>query len=439
MKLYIIADDLTGANATSVLLAKDGFKCSTFIDSNTLTDDNASKTDAIAISTDSRGISKEEAYIAVGHEVERVKHLNPIYNKRIDSTLRGNIGAEIDAILDKNSDSVAIVVASYPDSGRVSIGGILLVDSVPLQNTFVAKDPKFPVTKSNIQEIINTQTKYNSTNISITDVLMGSKYLAHKMQLFVEEGNRILIIDAVTNNDIKIIAQAAALAEFDIVTVDPGPFTKYYMNERFGTLNIEHGKKVFFAIGSVTKTTIGQIEHLVATKNPTLIKVDPLKLIDDLTVEEEIKRVLDAINIKLSTSKSNLVGISTTTREDEVLDLKKLSLKFGLDTEAISVKINKGLARITELALEMSHSSIGALYTSGGDVTKEVMRRLDVKGVDIKDEIVPLAVYGRFIGGKYPNMPIVTKGGLIGEKDTLTMCLDYLSTKVSTQYYLKDK
>ena len=31
MKLYVIADDLTGANATSVLLAKEGFKCSTFI------------------------------------------------------------------------------------------------------------------------------------------------------------------------------------------------------------------------------------------------------------------------------------------------------------------------------------------------------------------------------------------------------------------------
>lgn len=437
MKLYVIADDLTGANATSVLLAKEGFKCSTFIDSNTLNNNNISESDVIAISTDSRGLTKEEAYLSVSREVDRVRYSNPLYNKRIDSTLRGNIGAEIDAILDKKTDSIAIVVASYPDSGRISIGGFLLVDSVPLQNTFVAKDPKCPITNSNIKDIIKSQTKYEVANIHINDVLMGAKYLAHKMQLFIEEGNRILIVDAVTNSEIEIIAKAAAISEFDVVTVDPGPFTKYYMNEKFGCLNINHGKKVFFAIGSVSKTTIGQIEHLVATKAPALIKVDPLKLIDDTEIDNEIKRVLDIIKIKLDENKSNILGISTTTREEEVLDLTELSSKFNLDKEEISVRINKGLARITESALEISNSSIGALYTSGGDVTMEVMRRLNVKGIDIKDEIIPLAVYGRFIEGKYPHMPVVTKGGLIGEKETLSMCLDYLLTKVSTQYYLK--
>lgn len=73
-----------------------------------------------------------------------------------------------------------------------------------------------------------------------------------------------------------------------------------------------------------------------------------------------------------------------------------------MDEEAISVRINKGLARITELALELSNTSIGALYTSGGDVTMEVMKKLGVEGIDIKDEIIPLAFYSRFIGGKYP-------------------------------------
>ena len=67
----------------------------------------------------------------------------------------------------------------------------------------------------------------------------------------------------------------------------------------------------------------------------------------------------------------------------------------------------------------------------------EVMKKLGVKGIDIKDEVIPLAVYGRFIGGKYPNMPAITKGGLIGDQKTLSLCIDYLLTKVSTQYYVK--
>lgn len=437
MKLYVIADDLTGANATSVLLAKEGFKCSSFIDSTLLDDQNMSSYDVVAVSTDSRGVTKQEAYNRVSKEVERVKHLKPNYAKRIDSTLRGNIGSEIDAMLDQDENSVAIVVASYPDSARISIGGFLLVDSVPLQNTLVAKDPKSPVTNSNVKEIIENQTKFKAADIHIGDVLRGEEFLSKKINLLVEEGNRIIVIDAVTNDEIETIAKASALTKLNIISVDPGPFTKSLMSAKYGDSQVEQGKKVFFAIGSVSKTTIGQIENLVATKSPSIVKVNPLKLIDDKKVDKEIQRVLSAIEEKLKFNTSNIVGITTTTREDEVLNLTELSKELNIDEEAISIRINKGLAKITDLALELSKSSIGALYTSGGDVTMEVMKKLGVEGIDIKDEVIPLAVYGRFIGGKYPNMPAITKGGLIGDKKTLSLCIDYLSTKISTQYYVK--
>lgn len=437
MKLYVIADDLTGANATSVLLAKEGYKCSTFIDSGLLNDENMSRCDVVAISTDSRGVAREEAYERVSKEVERVKHLQPIYTKRIDSTLRGNIGSEIDAILDKDKDSIAIVVASYPDSGRISIGGFLLVNSVPLQNTLVANDPKCPVTNSSVKEIIQSQTKFKVADIQISDVLRGEEFLSRKINLLVDEGKRIIVIDAVTNDEIETIAKACVSTKLKVIPVDPGPFTKCLMNAKYGCSHVGQGKKVFFAIGSVSKTTIGQIKNLVATKSPALVKVDPLKLIDDEKIDQEIERVLNIIKEKLKLNLSNIVGITTTTREDEVLNLSELSKKLNMDEESISAKINKGLAKITALALESSNLAIGALYTSGGDVTMEVMKRLGVEGIDIKDEIVPLAVYGRFIGGKYPNMPAITKGGLIGDEKTLSICIDYLAAKVSTQYYVK--
>lgn len=437
MKLYVIADDLTGANAASVLLAKEGYKCSTFIDSNLLNEENMKSYDVVAISTDSRGVTKNEAYEKVSEEVKRVKHLKPVYTKRIDSTLRGNIGAEIDAILDQNENQIAVVVASYPDSGRISIGGFLLVDSVPLQKTLVAKDPKCPITNSSITEIIKSQTRYKVAHIQISDVFRGDVFLSKKISLLSEEGNRIIIIDAVTNDEIDTIAKASILTELDIVAVDPGPFSRCLMNAKYGDCNIGHGKKVFFAIGSVSKTTINQIENLVATKSPILVKVNPLDLIDDEKIDKEIERVLNILSQKLKLDTSNIVGITTTTRQEEVLNLKELSNQLGIDEESISVKINKGLAKITELALGLPNSPIGALYTSGGDVTMEVMKRLGVEGIDIKDEIIPLAVYGRFIGGKYPKMPAITKGGLIGDKKTLSLCIDYLATKISTQYYVK--
>lgn len=437
MKLYIIADDLTGANATSVLLAKEGFKCSTFIDANLINKENANKYDIVAVSTDSRGIKPNEAYEKVSYEVNRVKHNNPMYTKRIDSTLRGNIGSEIDAILDNTKDSIAIVVPSYPDSGRIAIGGFLLVNSIPLEKTLVARDPKCPITNSRVSDIIKNQTKYKISSIEINEVLRGETSLGQKIKQLADQGSKIIVVDAVTNEDIEIIAKASKLSNLNIISVDPGPYTKCLMNEFCGESIVEQGKKVFFAIGSVSKTTISQIEHLAVSKSPSLIRVDPLKLIDDKLKNEEIKRVIEIVKEKLKYATSNILGVVTTTREDEVLDLSSLSKELNLDEESISVKINEGLALITELSLQISNSSIGALYTSGGDVTMEVMKRLHVEGIDIKDEVIPLAVYGRFIGGKYPNMPAITKGGLIGDKETLSMCIDYLLTKISTQYYVK--
>jgi uncharacterized protein YgbK (DUF1537 family) len=96
----------------------------------------------------------------------------------------------------------------------------------------------------------------------------------------------------------------------------PGPFTRSYLNEKYGSSTVEQGKKVFLSIGSVSKTTIGQIEHLLVSRNPDFVKVDPLKLIDDNQVDKEIDRVISIIREKLEANKSNILGVSTTTREE---------------------------------------------------------------------------------------------------------------------------
>src|SRR5690606_42127559 len=59
-------------------------------------------------------------------------------------------------------NSVAVVVASFPDSRRISSGGYLLVDSVPVQETDVAKDPQRPIKESYIPGVIQKQSKNRS-------------------------------------------------------------------------------------------------------------------------------------------------------------------------------------------------------------------------------------------------------------------------------------
>ena len=96
----VIADDLTGGNATGVLLAEMGYKSFTILNENGTA---AKDCDCVIYPTDSRSISPEEAYSRVRNITRSLydtKDTIKIWSKRIDSTLRGNIGSETDAMID---------------------------------------------------------------------------------------------------------------------------------------------------------------------------------------------------------------------------------------------------------------------------------------------------------------------------------------------------
>jgi uncharacterized protein YgbK (DUF1537 family) len=79
---------------------------------------------------------------------------------------------------------------------------------------------------------------------------------------------------------------------------------------------------------------------------------------------------------------------------------------------------------------------LGGLYVSGGEVTVTVTRRLQAAGLRVRDAVLPLAMYGNLIGGLHPDLPIVTKGGFVGDAHGMTQCMDYLIAKLSTRTHL---
>ncbi len=122
----VLADELNGTLDTGVQFRKKGFvtfvtlKCShPFPDAL-----------ALVFNLESRHLSGEMAY----EGVQRIcKKLNGrILYKKIDSTLRGNVGWEIVAMLDGLGCNRAILVPSYPAQGRTVENGILRMNGIPL-------------------------------------------------------------------------------------------------------------------------------------------------------------------------------------------------------------------------------------------------------------------------------------------------------------------
>ena len=423
-KYIVIADDLTGSNATCSLFKKIGLRAASILK---LQGDINYDVDVISYSTASRGLDKEEAYKKVSEAIKILKNKDVlVYNKRIDSTLRGNIGTEINAMLDNlEDDRIAVVIPSYPDSGRIVVNKTMLVNGVLLENSDAGKDPKTPIKTSCVESLIQKGIKYSSTYFTLSDIEQPIEEIVKKIQEAIKK-SRVLIFDAVNNEDIIKISKAIIHSDIDIVTVDPGPFTLYYSKELQKKNHLE--KKILMVIGSVTATTKKQIEYILQEEDIFLVKMKVEDFFEKETCLKEIERVISYI--KKGIASYDLFLVTTSPIGDEKkADLQKLAENLNTTVEEISKIIANTLTETVVKILKETEKFEG-VYSSGGDITIALLEKLKAIGVEIREEVIPLAAYGRLIGGDFPNLKLVSKGGMVGDEKTIKLCLHKIKNDI---------
>ena len=423
-KYIVIADDLTGSNATCSLFKKIGLRAASILK---LQGDINYDVDVISYSTASRGLDKEEAYKKVSEAIKILKNKDVlVYNKRIDSTLRGNIGTEINAMLDNlEDDRIAVVIPSYPDSGRIVVNKTMLVNGVLLENSDAGKDPKTPIKTSCVESLIQKGIKYSSTYFTLSDIEQPIEEIVKKIQEAIKK-SRVLIFDAVNNEDIIKISKAIIHSDINIITVDSGPFTLYYSKELQKKNHLE--KKILMVIGSVTATTKKQIEYILQEEDIFLVKMKVEDFFEKETCLKEIERVI--AYIKKGIASYDLFLVTTSPIGDEKkADLQKLAENLNTTVEEISKIIANTLTETIVKILKETQKFEG-IYSSGGDITIALLEKLKAIGVEIREEVIPLAAYGRIIGGDFPNLKLVSKGGMVGDEKTIKLCLHKIKNDI---------
>ena len=423
-KYIVIADDLTGSNATCSLFKKIGLRAASILK---LQGDINYDVDVISYSTASRGLDKEEAYKKVSEAIKILKNKDVlVYNKRIDSTLRGNIGTEINAMLDNlEDDRIAVVIPSYPDSGRIVVNKTMLVNGVLLENSDAGKDPKTPIKTSCVESLIQKSIKYSSTYFTLSDIEQPIEEIVKKIQEAIKK-SRVLVFDAVNNEDIIKISKAIIHSDINIITVDPGPFTLYYSKELQKKNHLE--KKILMVIGSVTATTKKQIEYILQEEDIFLVKMKVEDFFEKETCLKEIERVI--AYIKKGIASYDLFLVTTSPIGDEKkADLQKLAENLNTTVEEISKIIANTLTETVVKILKETEKFEG-VYSSGGDITIALLEKLKAIGVEIREEVIPLAAYGRLIGGDFPNLKLVSKGGMVGDEKTIKLCLHKIKNDI---------
>ncbi len=435
----VVADDLTGATTTGVLLARSQARTAVFFNVEAAANaESVERLDAVIISSNSRPLPANEAYEKVKEATGALQQMGVTYfQKRTDTTMRGGIGVEIDAMLDQLSpDTVAVVVPAMPQSRRILVGGYSVIDGVALVNTPVARDVRTPVTENYIPRLIAGQTRRQVGLVTLDHVLGGDRAVKEALAQQRAAGCSVIVVDAITLEDVENIAQACIALNWNVVSVDPGPFTSKLAYHRsligLEKPNIppkadEKGKTVLIAAGSATPVTKKQMEILCEDSRHVRISVDPVALIEGgdtalAEVSEAVRRAAGLLQlgeppraILFETALHG--GILNLTEEDN-----KRHYAMGMSADRINAGLGMMIARVLE---EAGREKIAGLYTTGGDTMVNVCRQLGVECIEVTDYVIPQTDIGRLVGS-YAGLPIVGKGGLTGNDNTACDIVDRL-------------
>lgn len=428
-KIAVIADDLTGANDTGVQFSKHGVPTIVVLEMDEL-DFAAEMADVIAISTDSRALTAESAYQSVKRaaDVLRQKGISRVY-KKIDSTLRGNIGAELDAVMDAFGASCAFVVPAFPGTGRITLNGKQLVDCIPVSESDTGSDILSPVRESHVPTLLAAQTSRRVGHAPIDWVRQGVHGLEQRLSALLQSGFEVIVIDAVTDDDLLCIARTLCALDSSAVIAGAGglaatlPETLGMLDPARSALGCSNSSGVLTVVGSATPVAHEQVEYAVSTMGLEHIVISASSVLsgldsDDSQIEVIVRDVVEPVregrDVVISVSPPDSAGTATTCPAD-------------------SRRIADFLGHICGAVLEAT--TVAGLVLTGGDTALSVCNHLGAVGISLADEVAPGVPCGCLVGGPHAGLRTVTKAGGFGQRETLAMCIGCLR---STRSRLKE-
>ncbi|UOF92611.1 four-carbon acid sugar kinase family protein [Fodinisporobacter ferrooxydans] len=420
-RIAIIADDLTGASDSGVQLARKGLKTIVAIQSLRALMEN--EPEVIVLDTDSRAVSSELAYSKVKQLIDELKHagMTGVY-KKIDSTLRGNIGAEIDAILDVMDFDIAIVAPAFPKIQRVTKHGVHFLNGTEIHQTEIGKDPKCPVTESNISRLLSNQSKRKIGCMYLQTIRAGQMEIQESMEYMLQQGIEIIVADAEQEQDLIHLVDGLKNSSRKILWVGSAGLAQYLLELYDLPERLTHGlevpktdKPVMLVAGSISNITLQQLQAVGQLPNVERIQFDPILVLQGgEACEKEMKRCLYKVREAIRAGRD--IALYATSTKAQVDETTACGSQFGINRAEIADRIASALGCIA--AGILSTESLQGIILTGGDTAIAVCTQAGVAGLLLLDEMEPGIPVSRLIGGPQSVLTI-TKAGAFGTEESL--------------------
>ena len=395
MLIAVIADDLTGAADTGVQFVHAGYRTAVFFRATEVIEDNL---DAVVFDTDSRAMPAGFAAKRVVDAAHAARGARIVY-KKLDSTLRGNVAAELAAALGGARRDRVIVAPAFPAAGRITVGGIQRVHGVPVDETEMANDPHTPVREAHVPSLL--ADTFSSVGLLSVEDLAEPEFVRGAV-----EDYECVVADAERDADLEALVRAvpdpagllwagsAGLA-LALGSVYPGPCA--------GTTRVRRtpARPVLVVVGSLSGVAREQVRRLVVEYGGVDVSVDG----------KEPNAVYKAVGAARKALGGGTCAVVRSTEERVA------------SSESVLWELAEVVALLSEEGL------FEGLVLTGGATAVGVARRLGASGIRLEGEVEAGIPMGALIGPR--PYPVVTKAGGFGKPDTLVGAVEALSGKES--------
>lgn len=410
MKLLILADDFTGALDTGIQFAQSGILTKVITDPDYDFNVTDSKSEVVVLNTESRSISPEDAYALVHSIALRARESEiPWIYKKTDSGLRGNIGAELAAVIDATKQQMFFAPA-LPEMNRVTREGTHYIEEVPVHQSVFGKDPFEPVKDSFIPGIIREQSA-----MTIATIRRG--FEKNAIRGYKEN---LLLFDAEDENDLELVAQSIDGRGKPVVLAGCSSFAKHIKSHipfcRNQVMDIRRTEKFIVISGSLNPITAEQIDF--AEK----------KGFSRFRLPHEAKTTEDYFQTTGGVKTAAAIIRQCDASQRMIIDTLELHKPTERNKETDPLSLNMQRKVIADnlgdlMGMLMGENYDATYFITGGDTLMGFVRRNDNINLTPMTEVEKGAVLSQIDG--FPNpIQVISKSGGFGDQRTLLNIAD---------------
>ena len=424
-KVSVIADDLTGSNDCGIKLAQNGLKTKVILNAESV---NITDNSSYVINSNSRAMNKDSSY-EINKKIAKMikdKSFDLIY-KKIDSTLRGHIITEIEAINEIIDFDLIVIAPAFPEMNRVTKSGEHFVNGQLITDTSLKNDPVFPIYNSEIKTLLSDSFNSELVNLYL-DEIHNQDYFNNKIDYIKQNKKKYIISDIECEKDFKLLIDKVYKHYNKILWVGSAGLIKHLAPEK--NISEYQPKKIkststITVSSSMSEISISQINE--ATYNNT----ETVNL--GINVYELVKRYnenqyADYINtgINYMEKYKNLVIYA---KNDEVSNqkLKEYTNLHNISTDDVSKMIVKSITKIFIGIYNITRSN--SIILIGGDTANEVLSQLKIGSLKLIGEIEEGVPYGSAVT-QNGRLNLVTKAGAFGNQKTIFNAINFLEGEI---------